>query len=112
MLSGRRSPKNVRPPFGEPVSQGRAGLSAVSFKGKLWVLGGSQGDDTSIVPGGAEDCRDFFNDVWYSQDGLEWHLAMDDAPWEARAGGVAVVKGGWLYYGRRKRICRRNRLFQ
>lgn len=92
-------PEKCQPPFGPPVSQGRAGLSAVSFKGKLWVLGGSQGDDTSLIPGGGgEDCRDFFNDVWYSQDGSEWHLATDDAPWEARAGGIAVVKGGWLYY--------------
>ncbi|MFC1795583.1 hypothetical protein ACFL1V_00595 [Pseudomonadota bacterium] len=78
------------------VSQGRAGLSAVNFKGKLWVLGGSQGDDNSI--GGGEDCRELFNDVWYSEDGSQWHLATDNAPWEARAGGVALVKGGWLYY--------------
>src|SRR5210317_215115 len=92
-------PEKCPAPFGPPVSQGRAGLSAVSFKGKLWVLGGSQGDDTSLIPGGVgADCRDFFNDVWYSQDGSEWHLATDDAPWEARAGGVALVKGGWLYY--------------
>lgn len=81
---------------GVPESQGRAGLSAVSFKGKLWVLGGGQGDDNSI--GGGDDCRELFNDVWYSQDGSQWHLATDNAPWEARAGGVAVVKGGWLYY--------------
>lgn len=78
------------------ASQGRAGLSAVSFKGKLWVLGGSQGDDNSI--GGGLDCRELFNDVWYSNDGAQWHLASDEAPWEARAGGVALVKGGWLYY--------------
>ena len=85
-------------PPGPPVTQGRAGLSAVSFKGKLWVLGGSQGDDLSITPGGGPNCRVVFNDVWYSQDGSEWHMATDNAPWEARAGGVALVKGGWLYY--------------
>jgi hypothetical protein len=84
--------------FGPPVSQGRAGLSAVSFKGKLWVLGGSQGDDLSISVPPGPNCRELFNDVWYSQDGSEWQLATDDAPWEARAGGVALVKGGWLYY--------------
>ena len=89
-------PKVSDAPCGPPVTQGRAGLSAVSFKGKLWVLGGSQGDDLSI--GGGPDCRQVFNDVWYSEDGSEWHLATDDAPWEARAGGVALVKGGWLYY--------------
>lgn len=83
------------PVFGGP-SQGRAGLSVVSFKGKLWLMGGSLGDDNSI--GGGENNRDLFNDVWYSEDGSEWHLATDNAPWEARAGGVALVKGGWLYY--------------
>ena len=82
--------------FGPPSRLGRAGLSAVSFKGKLWVLGGSQGDDLSI--GGGPNCRQVFNDVWYSTDGSEWHPATEDAPWEARAGGVALVKGGWLYY--------------
>lgn len=89
-------PKDAAPPCGPPVTQGRAGLSAVSFKGKLWILGGSQGDDLSI--GGGPNCRQVFNDVWYSEDGSEWQLATDDAPWEARAGGVALVKGGWLYY--------------
>jgi hypothetical protein len=84
------------PPCGPPLTQGRAGLSAVNFKGRLWVLGGSQGDDLSIAAG--PDCRQVFNDVWYSRDGSKWHLATDDAPWEARAGGVALVKGGWLYY--------------
>ena len=73
--------------------EARAGLSAASFKGKLWVLAGSQNDDASI--GGLD--RIFFNDVWYSNDGSEWHAATMDAPWEARAGGVVLVKGGWLY---------------
>lgn len=78
------------------TTQGRAGLSAVYFKGKIWVMGGSQGDDNSI--GGGENCRQFYNDVWYSEDGVEWILATGDAPWEARAGGVALVKNGWIYY--------------
>lgn len=78
------------------VSAGRAGLSAVNFKGKLWVMGGSQGDDNSI--GGGLNERVLFNDVWFSEDGSEWHLATDNAPWEARAGGVALVKNGWIYY--------------
>jgi len=78
----------------------RAGLSAVSFKGKLWVMGGSQGDDASI--GGCG--RTVFNDVWYSSDGIEWHEATagidkndPEAIWRPRAGAVAVVKGGWIY---------------
>ena len=73
--------------------EARAGLSAASFKGHLWVMAGSQNDDASI--GGLD--RKFFNDVWYSKDGSQWHAATKDAPWEARAGGVVLVKGGWLY---------------
>jgi hypothetical protein len=80
--------------------QARAGLSAVSFRGKLWVMGGSQGDDASI--GGCG--RTVFNDVWYSEDGIEWHEATADidksdpeAIWRPRAGAAALVKGGWLY---------------
>ena len=78
----------------------RAGLSAVSFKGKLWVMGGSQGDDVSI--GGCG--RTVFNDVWYSSDGITWHEATagvdkDDPEviWRPRAGAAVVVKGGWMY---------------
>lgn len=85
----------ARIPVNGGPSQGRAGLSAVSFKGKLWLMGGSLGDDNSI--GGGENNRQVFNDVWFSEDGSEWHLATDNAPWEARAGGVALVKNGWLY---------------
>ena len=100
-----KPPKDSAPPFppcGPPVTQGRAGLSAVSFKGKLWVLGGSQGDDLSI--GGGPNCRQVFNDVWYSSDGIEWHEATagidkddPDVIWRPRAGAVVVVKGGWMY---------------
>jgi hypothetical protein len=83
------------PKFGGE-SQGRAGISAVNFKGKLWLMGGSLGDDNSI--GGGINERILFNDVWFSEDGSTWHLATENAPWEARAGGVALVKNGWLYY--------------
>ena len=78
----------------------RAGLSAVSFAGKLWVMGGSQGDDASI--GGCG--RTVFNDVWYSSDGINWHEATagidkDDPEviWRPRAGAAVVVKNGWMY---------------
>ena len=73
--------------------EARAGLGAANFKGKLWIMAGSQNDDKDISGMG----RIFFNDVWYSKDGSEWHQATDDAPWEARAGGVVLAKGGWLY---------------
>jgi hypothetical protein len=72
---------------------GRAGLSAAVFKGHIYVLGGSQGDDAST--GGLG--RIFFNDVWRSSDGEMWMQVTDNAPWPARAGAVVVVKNGYIY---------------
>jgi hypothetical protein len=74
----------------------RAGLSSVVFGGELFVMGGSQNDDSSIGgPGGP--ARLYFNDVWKSRDGSSWELVTDDAPWAPRAGAVVVVKNGYMY---------------
>lgn len=82
--------------------QGRAGLSAVVFKGSIYVMGGSQNDDCALLPPGscipgAPPPRKYFNDVWKSENGKDWTLVTDNAGWEARAGGIAVVKDGYLY---------------
>lgn len=73
--------------------EGRAGLSAVVLRGKIYVLGGSQGDDPATGGSG----RTLYNDVWKSGDGKRWVRATNEAPWAPRAGAVAVVKGGWIY---------------
>ncbi len=73
--------------------EGRAGLSAVSFRRHLYVLGGSQGDDVSTGGSG----RILFNDVWRSRDGRTWKRMTADAPWDPRAGGVALVKDGYIW---------------
>ncbi len=72
---------------------GRAGLSAIVFKGWIYVLGGGQGDDVAIGGTG----RKLFKDVWRSRDGKAWQLVTDDAPWAARAGAAVVEKNGYLY---------------
>jgi hypothetical protein len=72
---------------------GRAGLSAVVFRGAIWVFGGSQGDDVSTGGQG----RVLFNDVWKSRDGRHWERVTAAAPWAPRAGAAAVVKDGFLY---------------
>jgi hypothetical protein len=72
---------------------GRAGLSAVVFKGRFFVFGGSQGDDASTGGQG----RILFNDVWTSKDGASWTQVTASAPWAPRAGGVAVVHRGYIY---------------
>jgi len=73
--------------------EGRAGLSAVVFKGQFFVFGGSQGDDASTGGQG----RVLFNDVWSSWDGEHWTEVTAAAPWAPRAGGVAVVHRGYIY---------------
>ena len=74
---------------------GRAGLSSVVFKGHIYVLGGSFNDDPAVI--GGPPTRVYFNDVWKSKNGRDWELLTDNAPWEPRAGGIVVVKNGYLY---------------
>lgn len=73
----------------------RAGLSSVVFKGEIYVLGGSLGDDSAI--GDPPAPRTYFDDVWKSRDGVNWEQVTDHAPWAPRAGGVAVVKNGRIF---------------
>jgi len=74
---------------------GRAGLSAVVFKGEIYVFGGSQGDDAATGGQG----RKLFDDVWKSRDGAHW-AKVTPAPgprWAPRAGAAAVVKDGYIH---------------
>lgn len=73
----------------------RAGLSAVVFNEEIFVMGGSVNDDSSITPQGP--ARVYYNDVWKSKDGKNWECLTKNAPWAPRAGGVAVVKNGFIY---------------
>ena len=74
---------------------GRAGLSAITFRGEIYVMGGSFNDDTSIVNGQPE--RVLFNDVWKSPNGRDWVELTGEAPWAPRAGADLIVKNGYLY---------------
>jgi hypothetical protein len=75
---------------------GRAGLSAVTHRGWIYVMGGSVNDDAAIIgPGGVP--RIYFNDVYRSRNGKHWELVTDDAPWAPRAGAVVVSRGRYLY---------------
>jgi hypothetical protein len=72
---------------------GRAGLSAIVFKGWIYVLGGGSGDDVAIGGSG----RVLYDDVWRSRDGRAWELVTGDAPWAPRAGAAVVEHRGFLY---------------
>lgn len=73
----------------------RAGLTSVVFKDEIYVLGGSQNDDSAVI--GGPPVRIYFNDVWKSRDGATWQQVTEHAPWAPRAGAAAVVKDGYLY---------------
>ena len=65
--------------FGERDRQ-----AAVSFNGKMWLMGGHQ------MEGWAAD-------VWSSVDGAEWKLELADAPWGGRSQHCAVVHDGKMW---------------
>lgn len=62
----------------------------VEFRGRLWVLGGTE----NYYFGNATHLK---NDVWSSADGKEWRLETAAAPWAARAYHQAVVLGDRMY---------------
>jgi hypothetical protein len=68
----------------------RLASAVVEFKGKMWILGGTEnyyfGDDKSLK-----------NDVWTSSDGKTWQQATGSAPWSPRAYHQAVVLNDKIY---------------
>lgn len=68
----------------------RIASAIVEFKGKMWVLGGSEnyyfGDASSLK-----------NDVWSSSDGKTWTQETEAAPWAPRAYHQAAVLNDKIY---------------
>ena len=68
----------------------RIASALVVFKGKMWLLGGTEnyyfGDNSSLK-----------NDVWCSADGRTWTQATADAGWSPRAYHQAVVLNDRIY---------------
>lgn len=68
----------------------RLAAGAVVFKGRMWILGGTEdyyfGNDSSLR-----------NDVWSSEDGRSWKLEVANAPWSPRAYHAAVVHSGKIW---------------
>lgn len=62
---------------------GRAGHQTVAFKGRLWVIGGSDGNEPQ-------------NDIWTSEDGLAWRIANRNTPFQPRYGHRVVVHNNKL----------------
>jgi hypothetical protein len=51
----------------------RGGFGALVYKNKLWIFGGVGDGDTD------------YNDVWWTDDLIHWHRALEHAPWHARS---------------------------
>ncbi len=64
----------------------RKGLTAVSYGGKMWIMGGD-----SKSAGG------YKNDVWSSTDGVIWTQATSGAPWSQRQGHASLVYEGSIW---------------
>lgn len=72
--------------------QPRGYHQAVSFRGRIFVIGGGNYDPEHFV----------LNDVWSSEDGVLWQCETNQAPWKPRLWFSAVVYrdklwllGGW-----------------
>lgn len=72
----------------------RLAAGIVNFKGKMWILGGTE----NYFFGTDDDLR---NDVWSSSDGEHWEQVTANAPWSPRAYHQAVVHDGkiWVFGG-------------
>ena len=68
----------------------------LAFDGRIWVMGGQTMPDFA---GGDEV---FYNDVWRSEDGVNWIRVTEHAPWVPRGmiGGAVVHKNRmWILGG-------------
>jgi hypothetical protein len=57
----------------------RMGHKMLVFSGKLWIIGGKKSDQT------------YFNDVWSSENGIDWKIATPNAGFSGRADFAAVT---------------------
>ena len=69
----------------------RRGPGAVSYNGKMYVMGGNDGTTD-------------LHDVWYSTNGESWTLATSSAAWSERNNPIVVVHDGkmWVVGGHHK----------
>ena len=64
----------------------REGQAVEIFQGKIWMMGGVE-----------YDARETKNDVWYSENGTEWHEATTTIPWSPRWDHATAVFDGKLF---------------
>ena len=71
----------------DPLWRARGSHQVLVHQKKLWLMGGRGGAMRKTMD------NPLFNDVWSSEDGLNWELVMEHAEWEPRdefAAGVLI----------------------
>lgn len=112
IIDSERLTEKPTNPFFNPASlnweqvsapwQGRDSQAVVVYKGKIWLMGGVDGTSRLISPGNVDYGNAIhFSDVWSSEDGKNWQLVLNKAPWgERRSMQVVDFKGKmWLMGG-------------
>ena len=65
--------------------QPRKDHNVIAFNNKLWLFGGATKVNKDL------EAEDFLNDIWSSEDGLQWTKVIEKAPWPARNYANVVV---------------------
>jgi hypothetical protein len=72
--------------------QPRDSHGVLVFKDKLWLIGGLNGNGFVEKPGVVRYSQaPHFSDIWCSEDGINWNLVTEKAPWGKRRSIQAVV---------------------
>ncbi len=76
----------------------RRGHNVVVFNNKLWLMGGSKSTGIANKPP-----TESFNDVWSSQNGLNWTLELLNAKWTKREPQVIVYNNQLFLIGNKEK---------
>lgn len=110
-----KSTSDTVPPLFEPAAlswtsiassspwETRDSAAAFVFDGKMWIMGGIDGNNVPVGPDHAVEYwkAPHFNDIWNSEDGVSWHLVATTSAWAPRRSMSVVSFNGalWMFGG-------------
>ena len=82
----------------DPPWAARDGAGAVTFRGRMWLMGGWNHTDPVLFPDANGQTS---SEVWSSADGASWTLEVAEAPWPSRhcSGFLVHDDAIWLVGG-------------